>query len=91
MAKHLGGPDDDHYATLKVQPIEAIEAWSETWPSNISYHMGEAIAMIARAGTKGQMIRDIEKAIFLLQRAARNLRAADKVDDGVARDGADIS
>ena len=70
MAKHLGGPDDDHYSVLEIQPLEVIEAWSKTWPSSISYHLGEAIQMIARAGTKGQLQRDLEKAAFLLGRAA---------------------
>jgi hypothetical protein len=70
---HLGGPDDDHYAKLGVQPIEAIEDWSKTWPSGVTYHLGEAVAAIARCGTKGQAVRDIQKASWLLARAAEVL------------------
>lgn len=68
--QHLGGPDDLHYAVLDVQPIEVIEAWSPTWPGGVSYHVGEALAAIARCGTKGQAERDLRKASWLLSRAA---------------------
>lgn len=70
---HLGGPDDNHYAALGVQPIECIEAWSRTWPPEVAYHLGESVAMIARCGTKGQLLRDLRKACFLLERAVTAL------------------
>ena len=69
VVRSLGGPDDKHYAALgAIQPIEVIECWSKTWPSDITYMLAETINMIARVGTKGQPNRDIRKAIFLLQR-----------------------
>jgi hypothetical protein len=71
---HLGGPDDAHYSRLAIQPIEVTEAWAVTWDSRIAYHLGESVAAIARCGTKGQAVRDLEKASWLLQRAAAVLR-----------------
>lgn len=67
---HLGGPDDDHYSRLKVQPIEVTEAWAPHWPVGVAYHLGEAVAAIARCGTKGQAVRDLRKAAWLISRAA---------------------
>lgn len=78
MSGHLGGPGDDHYAKLGVQPIEVTEAWSPTWPAGVSYHLGESIACIARAGTKGQAVRDLRKASWLLSRAANILEESKK-------------
>ncbi len=76
--KHLGGPDDDHYAALGVQPLEATEAWSVNWPRAIAYHLGESVAMIARVGTskRSDPVRDLRKAAFLLGRAADIIEAA---------------
>lgn len=83
QARHLGGPTDDHYACLEVQPLEATEAWSKTWPSGIAYHLGETVAALARCGTKGQMLRDLQKARFLLDRAIR------KLEDGGSGQGSE--
>jgi hypothetical protein len=66
-------PDDAHYAKLAVQPKDAVRAWSVHWPSTIAYELGEAVRMIARAGTKGQMVRDLKKARWLLDEAVREL------------------
>ena len=77
--RHLGGPTDTHYAVLTVQPIEVTEAWLPTWPQRVGYHLGEAIASIARCGTKGQAVRDLRKASWLLSRAADILEG--KVQD----------
>lgn len=75
---HLGGPDDDHYAKLGIQPIEVTESWSKTWPSEIAYHLGESVACIARVGTKGQAARDLRKAAWLLTRAAESIERGEK-------------
>ena len=68
--RRLGGPTEDHYTRLGIQPIEVTEAWSKSWPRQVIYHLGESIAAIARCGTKGQTVRDIRKASWLLSRAA---------------------
>ena len=67
----LGGPDDKHYATLgPVQPLEVTESWSPHWPNQVIYHLGESVLAIARCGLKGNPVRDLRKAAWLLSRAA---------------------
>ena len=84
---HLGGPDDDHYAVLDIQPIEVVEAWSKTWPAGIAYHLSEALYMMARLHTKRQPIRDLKKARWLLDRAIGKLEAVQSEQAGYgARD-----
>jgi len=83
--RHLGGPDDDHYATLSVQPIEVIEAWSKTWPQEVVYHLGEMIAALSRVGTKGQPVRDLKKVSWLAARAASVLEEKEKRDEESVR------
>ena len=68
---HRGGPDDDHYARLSVQPIDVIDAWSTHWSCDCAYYLGEAVHMMARIGTKGQALRDLKKAQWLLEQAVR--------------------
>ncbi len=68
---HRGGPGDDHYAKLSVQPMDVVDAWSPHWSSDISYYLGEVVHMIARAGTKGQTEYDLKKAQWLLKQAVR--------------------
>lgn len=71
--QHLGGPDDDHYAHLPVQPLVLTEQMSEVWPRAVVYHLGEAMAAVLRVGSKGQDVRDLRKAAWLLERAANKL------------------
>ena len=73
VERHLGGPDDDHYAALPIQPIRLTEQMSEIWPRAVVYHLGEALAAILRVGSKGQDVRDLRKAAWLLERAADRL------------------
>ena len=55
-------PNGEHYRSMgAVQPIDLIESFK------LGYHEGEAIAAIARWRLKGGL-KDIEKAIWLLQR-----------------------
>ena len=50
-----------HYA-MKPEPIEVIEGW------NLGFHLGTALAYIARAGRKGSRLEDLEKAKDYLER-----------------------
>ena len=54
----------DHYAALKPQPIEVIEAWG------LDFHRANVLKYLARAGRKqGQPEKDdLLKALFYLQR-----------------------
>ena len=51
-----------HYNHGKYEVIDVIEDW------NLNFHCSNAIKYIARHGHKGEAKRDIEKAIWYLQR-----------------------
>lgn len=52
-----------HYAEgRKYEPIAVIEDWG------LTYHLGNAVKYISRAGRKGETRQDIEKAVWYLQR-----------------------
>lgn len=53
---HYGG--DTTYEAIKV-----IEAW------DLSFHLGNSVKYICRAGKKGSYIEDLEKAKWYLDRA----------------------
>lgn len=48
-----------HYATLKPEPEEVIEAWG----LHRDHYIASALAYIARSPFKGQEILDLKKAI----------------------------
>ncbi len=60
----MGRHDDAHYRKLNPQPTDVIGGWSETadWPKRHIHTLGEVIACLARAWTKGQTMRDLRKA-----------------------------
>lgn len=60
-----------HYNSGKIEVIEAIEDWK------LTYHRGNAVKYIARAGKKDpeKEIEDLEKAVWYLNRDLENLRA----------------
>lgn len=58
--KHYGG--DTVYETIKV-----IEAWE------LGFNLGNAVKYISRAGKKTDMITDLRKAAFYLDRHIKNL------------------
>jgi hypothetical protein len=53
-----------HYNAGNIEVIEAIEDWS------LTFHTGNAVKYIARAGKKnpGKWVEDLEKAIWYLRR-----------------------
>jgi hypothetical protein len=51
-----------HYNTGKIQPIDAIEDWK------LDFRLANAVKYIARHEHKGQSKRDLEKAIWYIQR-----------------------
>lgn len=58
---HYGG--DSTYETIKV-----IEAW------NLNFNLGNAVKYISRAGKKDDIVQDLEKARFYLDREINNLK-----------------
>ena len=64
MTDNVNHPD--HYSKAKVEVIEGIESWG------LSYHKGNAVKYIARAGKKDpsfeKELEDLNKAIWYLRR-----------------------
>jgi Protein of unknwon function (DUF3310) len=58
--KHYGG-EDDPYESIKV-----VEAWS------LGFHLGNVVKYISRAGKKGDVLEDLKKARWYLDREIAN-------------------
>lgn len=52
----------EHYNTGSIEPIDAIEDWK------LDFRLGNAIKYIARCNHKGATKKDLEKAIWYIQR-----------------------
>lgn len=57
-----------HYNVGKIEAIDVIEDW------NLSFHLGNAVKYIARAGHKdpGKTVEDLKKAIWYINRHIEN-------------------
>lgn len=66
-----------HYTKTKVEPIDPIEAWAETWPVKVAFHLGNVVKYIARAGLKGNTLEDLKKAQWYLNRAISKLEKSE--------------
>lgn len=58
---HYGGADNPYEA------IKVIEAWG------LGFCLGNAVKYISRAGKKGDVIEDLKKALWYLDREIENL------------------
>jgi hypothetical protein len=58
---HYGGKDNPYEA------IKVIEAW------NLGFHLGNTIKYISRAGKKDDLIQDLKKARWYLDRQIQEL------------------
>ena len=65
--KHYGG-ENNPYEAIKV-----IEAW------RLDFHLGNTVKYIARAGLKGDVLEDLEKAAWYLARKIKNLQPANEL------------
>lgn len=59
---HYGGGDNPYEA------IKVIEAWL------LGFHLGNAVKYIARAGKKGPILEDLEKARWYLDREISRIK-----------------
>lgn len=61
-----------HYASSKIEVIEAIEAW------DLGFHLGNAVKYLARAGKKDpkKTVEDLEKGIWYIRRKIALLKGA---------------
>lgn len=63
-----------HYTFGKVEVIDVIEDWTRDYPVGMQYHIGAALKYLARGPHKhGNPREDLEKAIWYLRRAIRNI------------------
>lgn len=58
--QHYGGKDNPYEA------IKVIEAWE------VGFNLGNTLKYISRAGKKDDIIQDLEKALFYLDREIQN-------------------
>lgn len=65
---HYGGADNPYEA------IKVIEAW------NLNFNLGNAVKYIARAGKKDDILQDLKKAAWYLNREIENLEV-EKYED----------
>lgn len=56
----------DHYKRMSVQPWDVVD----TWPieQRIGYYRGNALKYLMRAGTKGNAVEDLGKAVHYVQK-----------------------
>jgi len=52
----------DYYITSKVEAIEVIEAF------DLPYHLGNVVKYVLRAGKKDDILQDLKKAKWYLER-----------------------
>lgn len=57
-----------HYNFSEIEPIDVIEAWK------LGFHLGNVVKYVARAKHKGDLIENLEKARWYLDRAIQKLR-----------------
>ena len=62
-----------HYKQGKQEVIEIIEDGVKNYPSSVGYHIGNSIKYIMRAPFKNNMIEDLRKAQWYLNRAIEQL------------------
>jgi hypothetical protein len=62
--KHYGGKDNPYEA------IKVIEAWG------LGFCLGNTVKYISRAGKKGDLVEDLEKARWYLDREIAQVKAA---------------
>ena len=59
----------NHYAHgRKYEPIDVIEDWQ------LGFHLGNTVKYIARAGRKDDMVQDLEKARWYLDRKIQSIK-----------------
>ncbi len=62
---HYGGADNPYEA------IKVIEAWK------LGFHLGNTVKYIARAGRKGNLLEDLKKARWYLDRLIENMEGSE--------------
>ena len=79
VIKELSEPDavnhPSHYTQGKYEVIDVIEDW------NLGFNLGNAIKYIGRAGHKDDIVQDLEKAKWYIEREIKRLKQNELKDD----------
>ena len=79
VIKELFEPDPvnhpSHYTQGKYEVIDVIEDW------NLGFNLGNAIKYIGRAGHKDDIVQDLEKAKWYIEREIQRLKKNQWTDD----------
>lgn len=79
VIKELSEPDPvnhpSHYTQGKYEVIDVIEDW------NLGFNLGNAIKYIGRAGHKDDIVQDLEKAKWYIEREIQRLKKNQWTDD----------
>lgn len=79
IIKKLSEPDPvnhpSHYTQGKYEVIDVIEDW------NLGFNLGNAVKYIGRAGHKDNIIQDLEKAKWYIEREIKRLKQNELKDD----------
>ena len=79
VIKELSEPDavnhPSHYTQGKYEVIDVIEDW------NLGFNLGKAIKYIGRAGHKDDIVQDLEKAKWYIEREIKRLKQNELKDD----------
>lgn len=79
VIKELSEPDavnhPSHYTQGKYEVIDVIEDW------NLGFNLGNAIKYIGRAGHKDDIVQDLEKAKWYIEREIKRLKKNQWTDD----------
>ena len=79
IIKKLSEPDPvnhpSHYTQGKYEVIDVIEDW------NLGFNLGNAIKYIGRAGHKDDIVQDLEKAKWYIEREIQRLKKNQWTDD----------
>lgn len=62
-SKQVGG---DHYLSMGVQPWDVIGTWNHS--EQVGFFKGNALKYLMRAGTKGDAVEDLDKAVHYIER-----------------------
>jgi hypothetical protein len=60
----------DHYNRGRFEVIDVIEDW------NLGFNLGNAVKYLARAQHKGELVVDLKKAVWYIEREIRNSQIA---------------
>lgn len=66
----------EHYGAGAYETINVIEAWSVSFPPAIAFHLGNTLKYIARSNKKSNLLEDLRKARWYLDRAITFLESA---------------